>query len=238
MPTPSDRLAVDAVELVTFTGIDATTNPADIERLHRRYPATEFGVLIGGRNTNRHQSPATAERWRDFSQETGVPFALHLCSACSRYVNTAEPAEAAAAVVELCGGFGRVQVNDTRYDYDRVAAFADAAAVGSVILQHRGPFWTAMPLDHPKVEYLFDQSGGRGRVGFDEWPAPADSGTRVGYAGGITPDNITTAVAAVAAFAPARVWLDMETGVRTDDRFDLDKVEAVCLAVFGPADAA
>ena len=27
-------------------------------------------------------------------------------------------------------------------------------------------------------------------------------------------------------------WLDMESGVRTDDWFDLDKVEAICKLLF------
>jgi hypothetical protein len=30
-----------------------------------------------------------------------------------------------------------------------------------------------------------------------------------------------------------RYWIDMESGVRTDDRFDIEKCRAVCEAVFG-----
>jgi hypothetical protein len=38
-------------------------------------------------------------------------------------------------------------------------------------------------------------------------------------------------LAAVASTGP--YWIDMESGVRTDDRFDLGKCRAVCDAVYG-----
>lgn len=217
------------IETVTFTGVDAATDPDRLQQLHSRYPRTELAVLAGGANRCRHQSLDAVAGWGRFAAAARVPMALHLCGPHARAVNTATDT---AAVLELCAGFQRVQINAARYDPDRVAAFADAVGCRSVILQHRGGFDAGLPVVHPKVEYLFDRSGGRGRSCFDDWPPPPDTRTRVGYAGGMSPRNIAAALAAVHRFAQGRVWLDMETGVRTDDRLDLDKVEAVCQTVF------
>ena len=219
------------VELLTFTGVDDSTDPDTLAELWRRYPATEFGVLVGGSNRNRHQPAPAVGRWRQFSARTGVPMAVHLCGPHSATINDNCNTRNVAA---MCAGFGRVQVNARCYDYSRVAAFADVADCGSVIVQQREAWTHAPPLQHPKVEYLFDLSGGRGRVSFDAWPPPADPGVRVGYAGGISPATIGAALAAVQRFAPTPLWLDMETGVRSGDRFDVGLVEAVCEAVFAP----
>ena len=56
----------------------------------------------------------------------------------------------------------------------------------------------------------------------------------MGYAGGITPDNIGRALEFVQTRIPADrdCWLDLEGGSRNDQgRFDLDQVEALCKAV-------
>ena len=85
---------------------------------------------------------------------------------------------------------------------------------------------TAYP--HPRIEYLFDESGGRGKRG--DWPDPWPvlPGMRCGYAGGLGPDNVDEALEFVERHPDARIWLDMESGVRTNDWMDLEKVEAVC----------
>ena len=109
-------------------------------------------------------------------------------------------------------------------------AFADAVGSARVILQHRGG---PLPVEHAKLEYLFDRSEGAGRSAFDEWPAPPN-GDRYGYAGGIGPDNVCQAIATANARGGA-YWLDMEARVRTTrGEFDLDAVESVAGQAFGP----
>ena len=51
---------------------------------------------------------------------------------------------------------------------------------------------------------------------------------KIGYAGGISPDNVADKLTYL--FENVRdgeFWIDMESGVRTDDWFDLDKVRRV-----------
>lgn len=123
--------------------------------------------------------------------------------------------------------FERVQINttDAGVDAQRIGRWAwqrDARA----ILQVRGEF----PAEK-NVDMLFDLSGGRGRLP-TRWPA-APMGTMVGYAGGLNADNVAEAVSKIGPVA-GDYWIDMETGVRdADDRFDLDKCLAVCVAVYG-----
>jgi hypothetical protein len=46
-----------------------------------------------------------------------------------------------------------------------------------------------------------------------------------GYAGGLGPDNLAEELRRIEEVAgDAEVWIDMETNVRTAERFDLDKV--------------
>lgn len=81
------------------------------------------------------------------------------------------------------------------------------------------------------ADVLFDPSGGRGVSAIGEirelaaWVAKEKPPVRIGFAGGLGPNNIEQALDATSALED--FWLDMESGVRTDDRFDLVLVEHV-----------
>jgi phosphoribosylanthranilate isomerase len=79
---------------------------------------------------------------------------------------------------------------------------------------------------------LFDASGGKGLLP-ENW-LPPFSGMRCGYAGGLNPDNLQEQLVKIAKIANGQsVWADMETGVRTDNRLDLEKVRR-CLEIAKP----
>ena len=122
--------------------------------------------------------------------------------------------------------FRRIQVNHAEPKTDRIIYFRNGWGRMRCIAQTREAF----PKD-TSVDWLFDASGGRG-IAPAVWPP--HPGRLVGYAGGINPDNVLAVLAAgVGAAGP--YWIDMESGVRTDDRFDLKKCLAVCEAVYGAA---
>jgi len=84
---------------------------------------------------------------------------------------------------------------------------------------------------------FFDPSAGTGRSPTNGvWPPPpakAD-GVTVGWAGGLGPANLKTALDTFCKLAPdGNFWVDMETNVRTDNVFDFDKVNA-CIAIARP----
>ena len=114
-----------------------------------------------------------------------------------------------------------------------VKALADALQISkNLILQHRSG-WDEVPVKHPKVEYLFDVSGGRGIPSIGRWPEPASKDIRYGYAGGIGPHTISSAMLFANSYPEHRLWLDMESQIRTDGYMDLDIVEHICEVVFG-----
>lgn len=112
--------------------------------------------------------------------------------------------------------------------------FANALAYGNT-----RQLSDALPADSiataaPPIEVvpLFDTSAGTGALPAC-WPSAdyKDGNGRTlphGYAGGLGPDNIAKQLEQIAlAAGDARVWVDMESRVRSDDRLDMDKVRAV-----------
>ena len=201
---------------LTFTGVDADTDLDRLEALSRRFPL-EWGVLFSpDRQGEEPRYPAmeVIERIRDVP----VNKSAHLCGAYSKAVISGDPVE-----LDL-SEFGRLQINSR---LPNPAAIAQFAAFRELV-----PIMQTRDLEFPEdgdVAILFDRSGGFGRPP-EEWPRhPGDR--LVGYAGGISPENIQDVLAAVDSSGP--YWLDMESGIRTDDLLDLDKCEAVAQAVYG-----
>ena len=228
------------LELVTFTGVDAHTDLKELAQITREYPKAEFAVLAGSQTDGDNPIFPPMETVRALRNLDGVNTALHLCGTYARMAAGEVPAGWPARV--KAQGFGRVQVNlhgDAKNPGRiqvralEIRHFAQEAENGSVILQHRGP-WSEIPVDHPKIEYLFDLSEGRGEEDFEHWPDPPRD-RRVGYAGGLGPHNIQTALEFAARHPDARIWFDMERNVRDQDyRFDLDKVREVCQLALAP----
>ena len=212
----------------TFTGVDEHT---DIDRLLMTawmYPNAEFAVLVSSNTGLAPIYPSTdfVERFRDRMANGGGRSAIHLCG---RYARMACHTNQGVVdrLVAFVTGFGRVQVNMSsanQASYQKaLSRFAER--VPGVVLQHRGS-WDTIPIDHPRIEYLFDRSGGRGVESFPLWPDPPID-RRVGYAGGIGPDNVGKALAFAARFPDAPLWFDMERQLRTGSWFDIKRVEDV-----------
>lgn len=221
------------IELVTFTGIDETTPCDALVQLAASYPFSEFAVLAGTWTGSHPRFPpvATIERWREVAGEHRVHSAIHLCGRYSRGVCQDDASEAAG----LAAGFDRVQINlpsdDRRRNVAQVEAFGERIGA-TTIIQH-DEAWDSAPAGWMRrTEHLFDRSGGRGIGSIEHWPSPPrGTGRRVGYAGGISPATIEQALAFARRFAGSRLWLDMESGVRTNGRFDIGAVDAVCKSI-------
>ena len=230
------------LEIITFTGVDERTDLKALAQISEQYPQAEFAVLIGSQTAGQNQIFPPFRTVHAFRQLTGVRTALHLCGQYARQVSGEERWNHSLQL--LCNDFGRVQVNlhgdhlkpeRVRIRNGAIRRLAILTGIKSVILQHRGP-WDTVPLQHPRVEYLFDLSEGSGQESFSQWPEPPE-GRRAGYAGGLGPHNILQAMDFVDKHPAARLWLDMERNVRTPDYwFDLDKVAEVCRLALGNRD--
>lgn len=217
-------------EFITFTGLDARTDLKRCANLSARYPI-EWGVLFSAsRQGQEHRYPdvdALSAIW-----VSGVRLAAHLCGQHARDIMAGVPpllpVDFASCPLRpddvLCN---RVQVNHQEPNPAAIHDFLRPWERIKGIAQARGD---AFPAAVKGCDWLFDRSGGTGQPPA-EWPRHPGGGRLVGYAGGIGPENVLDVLNRIGADGP--FWIDMESGVRTDDWLDLDKVEAVCRSVFG-----
>ncbi|MGH6814209.1 MAG: hypothetical protein ACREC6_00730 [Hyphomicrobiaceae bacterium] len=212
---------------VTFTGLDAWTPVRELSALSREFPI-EWGILLHPARQGSGRYPPLADIRSMLSLD--LRFSAHLCGGYARDV--VRSVNLPAVLMPLLDRCHRVQINTSErgIEPDRIAAFA-ARFNARGILQCRG--FERFP-EHPGVDWLFDRSGGKGRLP-DRWPLPGPSLPIAGYSGGLGPDTVETALAVIARQHPAHVpfWIDMESAIRIDDRFDLGKCRRVCEIVYG-----
>ena len=208
----------------TFTGVDAHTDLNRLLALADEHHC-EFGVLFSeaqqGQNT-RYPSPVFIEDFLETVEAHPNPVrtAAHVCGRFARCIMERDFDAVEALPLRR---FSRVQVNHTEPDLQVLEDFS--RHIGRpVIAQWRND--DQFTQHSSLVNWLFDPSGGRGESA-ERWPMNA-TGELVGYSGGLSPDNI---MEMIQLSRSPLYWVDMETGVRTNNRFDLDKVEAVLTAL-------
>ena len=147
--------------------------------------------------------------------------------------------------VVIVGVTDRIQLNINARrvefsDYEVLGVYRRALDLGpDIILQHQeltAPVIERFlrelgPKDAPRVHVLLDESRGKG-LAPASWSIPtqyAGLPVYVGFAGGIGPANTQDVLNQVRALMRP-YWIDMETSVRTDNAFDVAKVEAVLRA--------
>lgn len=199
---------------ITFTGIDAQTDFEELKNISARTDC-EWGILFS-RNRQGMDPRYPSEEVVEAALSTGLVFAAHLCGKIAHQVM-----ETSSIDMDL-SRFSRVQVNHTNPVPAVLARFANKIGL-PVIAQWRDS--KLFPEEYEGVSWLYDPSGGRG-TSPEEWPLNP-SRQPVGYAGGINPSNVAEVVAMVRERSPAGFWIDMETGIRTDNILDLAKVQAV-----------
>lgn len=212
---------------ITFTGVDEWTDLGRMQALCAAYPI-EWGLLFSPkRQCIDPRYPATGFVQKLIKHGPWPRLSAHLCGEHSLHVldGHAIPAELDEM---LLYHFDRAQINGAPVHASRkVAAWATCRGIDPIMQCADG--W----VQSPEVEWLFDKSGGRGRVP-PSWPAHPPTSRRIGFAGGLDPDNVAQHIEAIAGSRDITYWIDMESGVRDDDnRFSLDKCQAVCEAVYG-----
>jgi len=210
-------MAIRPPDFITFTGVDDQTPVAGMRALAGRYPI-EWGVLLDPEKQGLDPRFPALDRLAEFAASR-LRLAAHLCGG---HTDAIAGGSALAVPVDL-RRFARTQINSHAVGVAAAAALGRETGSRS-ILPCRGP---AFP-DDDAVDWLHDLSGGRG-LETRLWPR--HPGRLAGYAGGIGPDTVAAVLAAIDADGP--YWIDMETKIRSGDRFDLDLCERVCRAVYG-----
>lgn len=225
------------IQGASITGADDQTAIAGLQTLSTTFPFVEWALLYvpragGARNPSR--------AWRDefFATPMQGSNAVHLCfkEPFEQLLKGELPSDLLVAK--------RLQLNINARaidftDREVLTVYKRALDLGpDVILQYQaataavvGEFLQSLgPADQRRVHVLLDESRGTGTAP-SEWTLPtAVVETYVGFAGGLGPDNIATALERFDNFN-VPYWVDMETRVRTDNQFDPVKVRAVLQAV-------
>lgn len=228
------------LDRVTITGADDSIEAKDLVPLSKRFPFVEWGILFSGSRQGTPRYPSTVwqgELWKVSTE--GLQLSAHLCGKWVRDLVLKGNPSWWENHTGLHQAFQRVQLN-FHGQYHKAATGFIGALRGrkhEYIFQHDGvndgliSTFTTTP--NLRVYPLFDRSGGAGVVP-GEWPKPIWH--YCGYAGGLGPDNLLLELRKIeGVVGESRIWIDMETKVRSEDdmMFDLDKVKC-CLEIAEP----
>jgi hypothetical protein len=236
------------LDRVTLTGADDSVfDPNDLIQISRDYPFVEWGILLSSSRSGRVRYPSI--NWLTLLWETvqasefKPKIAFHVCGSWVREI-------CAGNWTSLMSNRGfhlvigqRIQLNFHGYGHQPGPLFHKELKRRSEVNrwsfifqidgENEGLVESARDFGIDAVP-LFDKSSGAG-VTPDEWPEKMDQ-VYCGYAGGIGPDNIASEIMRVEksrGFAKDQpYWIDMETKLYTDDRFDLNKcIECLDVAI-------
>lgn len=219
---------------ITFTGIDARTDLQELQAIQQQYPIAEFGVLTSYHwyeNGNRYLNPQFLPNL--YGRELNL--ALHICGGAAQDAMNGLWTCVNILTEDLLyrGLFQRIQLNvANRQDNPYILACTPNPKTEVIIQQRSGntdvferSLWEDEDGCPRLVSMLIDDSGGQG---IDSPIIIYSSVYKIGYAGGINPDNVADKLAYLFENVhDGEFWIDMESGVRTDDWFDLDKVHQV-----------
>ena len=208
---------------IAFTGVDCVDLLPGMQHLSRHFPI-EWGVLVDDAKDD--ILFAGPDVRATLLEGPGLRYAAHVCGEQAGLIAN-DPAN---ANIDLAR-FQRLQVNhgfsgSSMEQIENCIRFGRSQTIRTM-LQTVGAF----PGD-ARLDWLYDTSFGTGKTP-ESWPAIPVNGPFCGFSGGIRAENVGAVLGAIAAPEGAQFWIDMESGVRTDGRFDLAKCEAVCRAVFG-----
>lgn len=213
---------------VAITGPDDAVDIADLNAMGAEFPYVEWALLCEPEAAGTARAPSF--EWIDeFMREAKGHRAVHLCT--TALIDFSNAAEKFRRIVE---GFDRIQLNfkyretGNRLNLEGLVAQVKSFPDKTFIFQYGGEYVKFLPAFKTckNMALLFDASAGSGTLP-GSWPAPVE-GYSCGYAGGLNPDNVAAQIQAIAKAAPGyTTWIDMESGVRTNDVFDLTKVRRV-----------
>lgn len=229
-------------ELASLTGADDLVTPDSLAAISAKYPFVEWAILYFPEKEGTPRNPSAS--WREDFLAIGLPYsAAHLCGT-QVFRDLLRPETAQTRIVDLAR-YHRIQVNINarRQDFTDeqvLEVYRTLHEAGlKLILQYHAASEQVIErflseLDEEglrRVGILFDASKGTGQRPLF-WPAPHRFNLSCGYAGGLGPDiletelpKIKTAIAQVERDVP--FWVDMESGLRTNNTFDLEKVDMV-----------
>lgn len=224
------------IRKVTITGIDTYSNRQHLLSLQREFPFVEWGILLSNSKAGKENRYPPLE-WVNDTVLCGLNLSGHLCGLWARDVAFGGDMFVSEHA-DWLPKFQRVQLNISGLlgdiDRDQIARGSFYKGITSIkgprpIIQTRQLYRSLLPLI-ANADFLFDCSGGKGILP-GSWPDSVsyfDDPLKLyncGYAGGLNHENLASQIEPMAKAASGMpVWIDVESGVRTDEVLDFDKV--------------
>jgi hypothetical protein len=227
---------------VTISGSDDEVDPDVLVALSEEYPFVEWGILASESRAGspRYPSPKWMVQFGNIAETANVPVqaSLHLCGALSRRAIAGSLPFDLDKWPTLPWFWQRIQLNGfSKYrlpmlalaseyiDWEWILQVQDEAALlhASELYEQSDP----PRRQHGNISALWDLSGGEGKP--ITW-LPKTGLLPMGFAGGLGPHNVdefARYVTTSTGESEDPTWIDMESGVRTDDHWELGKVRAV-----------
>lgn len=215
------------MQAITLTGADERTSIEQLQELVKTYPAVEVGILYRASGSgNRYPT------WFWIKEAVAAlsgRVALHICGHQAK-----AQLEAGTIPIDFTKHLSRMQINGHVTKKD-LARFRVAAKSVPLITQHNTGNQSLAAEVVFRHQLLVDASGGLG-ISPASWKRPADAGSkRVGFAGGLGPDNLAAELPKIAIAAGEHLadsWVDMEAKLRdADDWFDITRAMQ-CAEIF------
>ena len=209
---------INKLQHVGFAGIDSRTDPEKLRSIEKEYPMVEWGVLMSSHwneNGNRYMNP------EDLHKFEGLNLCGHLCGQMAKDMMKNDTHLLDKTYPGWEKIFKRIQVNVAPYDFEEGL---DWKGNQELFIQCKPGKYVTYEKS-TGVGMIIDGSGGRGKS--EKWTIyPSDK--KIGYAGGLNPDNVVQKTQDLMDNPKVSdFWIDMESGVRTDDWFDIEKVRKV-----------
>ena len=217
------------IQKITFTGADNQNSIKDLTSILESHDFVEFGILFSEKllNTKRYPSLEYLNQL-----PTDLNFALHLCGNQLKQLVTNLDDSVFKDYPQLLK-FKRIQLNFSPYKVHKQLPELLSKYENEFIYQIcENDLKEELISNSKNVNFsvIFDSSGGNGIVPI--WKELIKLDRKVGYAGGLGPDNLIEELIKIKQInTNPNIWIDMETKVRTNEMFDIDKVK-VCIKQF------
>jgi hypothetical protein len=224
---------------ISITGADDNTSISELVEISKALPYAEWGILYYPEREGAKRNPTKDWRNQFLSSIPKEKTAIHLCGEDVFNEILADNFDTSELKLEL-SRFGRLQLNINARKLKNLFTDEQIAQIYKkllackfhIIAQYNHisekaitDFINTNTVDYNYFDILLDSSLGKG-VSPDTWSVPngLSKDATLGFAGGLNPENIFSSYTQIEQITENKYWLDLESGARTDNEFDLDKV--------------
>jgi hypothetical protein len=219
------------INKVTITGADDLIDPVDLLKLTDKYSFVEWGILFSKSKEGQLRYPS--KQWIEVLLNYNLNLSAHFCG---WWVKEVLERQNFRLITLLSDQFKRVQLNynfknSHGWNLIELLKYAEKHQEREIILQYNRSNAEVLYRFQsnglpPNINFLYDGSGGTGKKIISIEPPLYKAYT--GYSGGIDVDNIEHICSIISQVDDnGNVWIDLESGARTNNEFDLRKVESL-----------